>query len=1109
MRIPSRTAFLSELDSLGEGARLARAARLGLAGRGQPDLVPLMDALLSGSPYEGRLALEIARSAGHEPVLLRGLTLASCLVRGRAASLAASTVRDEAALERLLPELAFFVRRRLLKGVVKARRGALAARLFPQVLARHGAEEAALLLPALDASTLRARLPELAHTVRNWRPLVHRDPEGVLDFLRTRLTEAPERERRSLFVLFGAPLSELTLSRGEAVLELVRTLAPPEELPHCIRIALPHLLRHHPAATATLLLRPAWRDALQREWIAPGARRELRFLSPEDRLALARALADAPSRLAEYLEVFAPSARRALFLHAYEGVAPRVHPPELLAALPHATRDDEAARQLELREVREDKDQRLTVQALRLIEHAREPLNQAAQASKAEERARALSLLVSCTGQSRRGVEETLEALARRKNEQDPVRCAALTALSQVPPSLFTPAHVPALQRLVTDAVEARDMSMGTQMAVQQLAFRQMRAHATHPEHPLFRFALETLQWLAARSGTLVLPPMERDLPRGAEHLLVAALLPLLRAANQRESHSLTLALARSLGRRAWNVEPLQALLATITDALPHHAQEACALWLASPRTRDARVRHLLDRDKSTVTLPLVFEHLHRRRQEWLDPFIQGHVLKGRFSTGKTGWVPAVRDGFGRWLPRQQQLFLHLLSRIARDTQRSAWERMSVVRVMPRLQEADLSTLTPYLSTKDVPLVEAALGALVWLDRPEPALPLLLEHLDSDRARVAMYALPRLARRVAPQTFATTLGELLSRERLKVTVAKEALRLLGTVRSASSLPLLRQQWERPTLHRDVRIAVGHAARQLLDQSGAWELLEALAQSPDADVAASLLDPSPLTLPLAQRPHYARLLLRVSRHSEPTVRRRALTTLANWAAGLEEEVARETSQRVLDLAQGEEWREALGTLVEVTREGRGFEQVESGVERLVSAAATFDATPERDRPERQRLVALSQRLQGLPRSVRRRLRPRLDAVARGVAKEPTLWPESAALRLSGQGWEDTVGAAGLLRALADEVREEPCFLPVLSARVDAALEEASSEWTPEGLLDLATRVEDVAPLLAVRLVAHAGKRVYWREDTARALRALRQHPRLSVRAAALDVLTANE
>ncbi|WP_375771354.1 hypothetical protein NR798_10770 [Archangium gephyra] len=1112
MQVPSREALLSELDSLGYGARVARAARLGRDARGSAALSQLTDGLLSGGAYEASLALALARGARDESLVLRALTHPSGLVRGQAAALAGSFIQDDAALERVLPELSPFVRRRVLKGVALARRSALAARLLPLVRTRHGAAEAALLLPALDADTVRRLLPELEHTFHAWRALVRHHPDEVLAFLRSRLTHAPERERGALLTTYRIALMELTHTHGEAVLVLARDFSAPDELPRFVRDTLPRLARKHPEQLFALLDRPAYRAArlANVNELTAGLLRHLRFFSHEQRLGLARALAIDPYHLARFLEALPPSQRAAAFAHAFEGAPPREVREDLLQVLPHELRDAEAARQLGLREVREDRDRQLAMQALRTIEHAREPLQKAAFASKAEDRARALSLLVSSTGLSRRGLTETLTFLSRLKNDQDPVRQQALSALAQVPPSIVEPGHIPALEALVTCVVEARDTSRGTQLALQELAFRLIRAHATAPENPLFRFALDTLKRLAGQSGTLTLPPLERDLPRGTEHHLFSALLPMIRSAGQRESYDLILALTQALGRRAWNVDMLQAMLEPITEATPTWlAQQAIGLWLAPPRTKDVRVRKLLDRDESTVTLAPVFAHLHRRRQEWLDPYLEGRGLKGLFSTGRTGWVPSVQRGFHRWLPRQQLRYRDLLLRMAHDTERSAFERMSVLHTLPRLQVVEVDTLAPFLGSPDVPTVEAALGALAWLDRPEPALPLLLENLDGDRARVAMYAVPRVAKRVSPETLASTLGALLSREKLKVTVHKEALRLLGTFRSSRSMALLRQQWDRPQLHRDVRIAVGHAARQLLDEPAAWELLESMARSPDEHVATSLLDAPPWQLPLEARPRYAALVLQVSRHPELTVRRRAFMVLPGWSAGVEEQVAREAAGRVVDLTGGAEWHDAARALVEATRAGKAFEQVVACASRLVSEPLAPDATPERDVPARQRLRQLLQVLRELPRPVRVSLRARFDEVARVLARDASLWPDSAALRLASLEWREARAVSEVLRGLATETREEPLFARTLADGVATELEDASAGWTPELLLEVADQVGAELPLTAVKLVSVAGPRLHWREDAARRLRALRQHPGAAVRAAAYATVTAHE
>jgi hypothetical protein len=155
-------------------------------------------------------------------------------------------------------------------------------------------------------------------------------------------------------------------------------------------------MRRYPEQTLALLLRPAFRASLLHGSLPRGALRELKTASADQRRALARALAEAPALLARFLASNAPSERPALFAHAFEGTAPRAYPDTLLTVLPLASRDAEATRQLGLREVREDRDRRLAMLALRAIEHAREPLRQAASASKAEDRARALTLLVAC-----------------------------------------------------------------------------------------------------------------------------------------------------------------------------------------------------------------------------------------------------------------------------------------------------------------------------------------------------------------------------------------------------------------------------------------------------------------------------------------------------------------------------------------------------------------------------------------------------------------------------------------------------------------------------------------------------------------------------------------
>ncbi len=261
-------------------------------------------------------------------------------------------------------------------------------------------------------------------------------------------------------------------------------------------------------------------------------------------------------------------------------------------------------------------------------------------------------------------------------------------------------------------------------------------------------------------------------------------------------------------------------------------ASLAAAQWLADPAHRDARVRKLLDEDESAIVLPAVFQHLHLHRQEWLDPFLERRSLSGRFTTGRVVYVLPAVSGFHRWLPRQQTTFSKLHREMAAERKRSMSERVRSVQILARMPVHGVDDLTGYLTTQsEVAIVEAALGALVWLDEPTPALPVLLANLDDSRARVAMYAMPKLARLVPKVVLEDALAELLARPKLKVTVHKEALRLLGGNRSERALQLLLAAWRVPKLHRDVAIAALHGARRWLDREEAWGMLEAALHDP--------------------------------------------------------------------------------------------------------------------------------------------------------------------------------------------------------------------------------------------------------------------------------------
>lgn len=1113
MSPPSRRALLATLDPLDHDRRLAHLARVAREERDQPALRALIRELLSGDVSDAHLALRLAMAASDEAALFEALEHPSVSVQAVAARWVATHAQSIEALRGAVLRASPATRRRLLKGLALARRSALAETLFEPIALAHGLAEAGLLVPALTPATQRRVLPEVAHVLTTWRSLALRQPDLVLEFVAGELRAAPESQRRLLLDRRTTALVALTLRRPGPLLALLTAVCPPDVLPSFLRSVLPRLLRHQPEATLALLLRPAAREDLLQRFLDRGTLRALGKLPGALRKNVARALAHRPHLLAQLLSRVPPRERPELLEHAWAEARPVPAPPVVLATLPGDARDAAAARELEVRQVRESETLRLEVTALRRPANVLQELLGATRAAKAEARSFAWQQVIACAGREQAGLDVLLQPLERLKNEQDPVRQAALGALAALPIGHFQASHLPALEAQVTWATEARDASRATHASLQSLAIRLLRAHAARPEAPQFSFALWTLKRLAGQSGMLQLPDLERDLPRGAEHHLVAALLPLIRAANARESHQLVLSLTTALGRRAWGVDLLQALLEPVTRASPEWlAQSAITLWLEPPRTRDVRVRKLIDGDASTAVLEPVFAHLHRRRQDWLDPLLEDRPPKGRFATGRTLWIPPRLEGCFRWLPRQQARLRERLLRVASDAQRSAFERAGALGSIARLPTTTLEVLAPFTSSDEVAVAEAALAATAWLEAPSVALPVLLQHLDGDRARVATYALARVAKLSPADMTVTTVESLLSRERLKITVHKEAVRLLGAFRSARSLPLLRAELDRPGLHRDVRIAVGHALFRLLADEEAWALLSPLASDPHPDVAASLLDPSPLLLAPTLRPRYAALLLEVTRHPEARVREAAWSRILPWSTGAEERLAREAASRVLDLTGAPEWRRAAEALVQLARHASTEGTLVACAEGLLALTRQEPAetTIDRDLPASQRLTAILAALESWPESARQEGAGLLMRLAQVLATDEAWWPQQVSLRLQAlELTRPTPEALRTLLTLAEQLVVDPLRQPVLAEALARRLQTSPADQDAGALLDLADALTEPAPLAALALVAHAGRQLAWSPATTERLRRLRRDESPTVRARARAVLTAPE
>jgi hypothetical protein len=1113
--VPALEDLMAEMDLDTHAGRVRRVSLLGRDEAGSAGLVTLLDQLTELGGYWHCLALRAAVAARDGQRVLAALRSPSRQVRSFAFNRAVTAGVD---IEELLPsyERASTAERAVLARLVgSAGRPDVAERLVAWCRATERDDEAARLLWACRAEVVAAALPDLDHAVRSWTSLGRRHPGVVLDHIEARLHGATRRRRDDLWRSMGAGVRAATPAEPERVLALLEELGPTTGPAHVLHDRLGLLVRRFPARTTTLLLRREHISSLRRGGIPHAVLTHARSLPERERLALATAVRDSPRHVAMFLRRLPPAERGPLFraTHATVDTTGELWPNELLEVLPAGVRAVEVRRMLARREVAEDPDRTLATSSFLPVEETRALFDAVLRSNRPEDRAMAYGLLIDCTRRRRSAAEvgTTLTTLGRLRNEQDPVRLAAVVALGRIPAHLFTDEHLGELIHLIKVVVEARDSSAATVGHLRLLALRLLQHLPADAPRGRLDAILTALDLLAGPSGTLAFGEVGRSLPRRAEEKLLAALLPRLLEDARGDRFGLALSLASGLGRRAWPLDALQDLVGRATRA-PHDsvARKAIDLWLAAPATRSDRVGALVGTDPSTLTLAPVLRVVTMRRQDLLDVVLRPDPIRGRFLTGSIRWVPVILEGLDRWLPRQLDGYADALDQLIRDSRLEPWRQAAALQAMARLPLIGAVRLERYLADASIPVVEAALGGLAWTDQPERHLGRLLAFADGDRARVAVYAASRCARFTAPQALGEQLRAVLHSPSSKVTARKEAVRLLALHQAADALDVIGDVAEQPEQHRDVRIAVGRSVRAFLDQPRAWRVLESLTAA-TADEAASVLETAPAAIPDRHRPAFARLVISVTAHPDRRCKMTALGQLAAWSPW-SAAAAPIAAGAVEDLTSGPSWRDGLRSLVLIFADGAAGDVTVRLVRTLGAAQdpPETDAGDERDRPAQQRLSALIGELSGIDAAARGLVGDDLLACAAALSSDPGRLHAEIHLLLSAA---DPTNLVGPVSAMVGRLTDRPLAGMAAAAALAARLDRDRSRWEPADLDEVADHlISDASPgalLLAIAVIGQAGRRSGWSAMWRDRLRTVRATPDPDIAAGALAIHTAPE
>jgi hypothetical protein len=1056
---------------------MAHMVDVGRRAAAAPAVAGVLRGLEVGGAYERRLAAQSCRGSRDGAHVLRALNDPSALVSGLATKLTAVACDDRqvrAALGAAGPDL----RRDLLARLARRGRRAPTDGFLDAAAARGVDADLARLLPFGSAECVARHLDRFAGVADSsaWARLARHHPDVAAAATEARAAATDRLDARLVWQA-NAVLPTLADERPDAALRLVRLLARHAPVQ---RLNLGALARLRPDDVADLVLASEDRVTVS---LGPVADR----LEPGRLRALAERRPDALGSPEAWLGWLPPARRADLYDACGRGWrdARGASGPGVVALLPRYLREQEGRRHLALPALAARPAERLPYASFLPWDEAAAVLKSAAGSPDPALRGVAAAALVGCGRFHPDRLADVIAAVLARRNEQDPVRQPAMTALAELPPGRWRVEHLDGLGQVLRQALDAADLSHLTAHAAEQLVVSLL------PFHPAW-----SAGWLATlvrERGHVGLGGLADRLTDNDVRRIAPDLLPVLESWETRERRPQLVAAAQSLGRRLRAFDGLTDILENLLYEPGEASTAAQALQVLREHRRDRFARlvpALLAHDPSWATEPAVYEYLHRRAQHLLTPYLGRQAYTGRFSTGRTRFVLPVRSGFFRWTPAQQAAFAKTLDELTRDKARETPTVLGAIDQLAGLPDVPPARLlnladarNPKPATRD-----AALRGLGRLDAGR-GVPPLIEALQDDRARVAIYAL-RGALLAMPAAGAMALLRGVPTD--KVTVAKEVVRLLGELGSSEALAeLLAMGDGTRRLHRDVRVALLRALWGYLDRPEAWRRLQVAAADPDPDVAAGVVRVPAERLDAEGQRRLAGLLAKLLGHPDAKLRLDVLRRVAQLpVAGADRALMPGLLQSMGSAVPDES--AAAAAAVFATYAGREASRVGEAVGRLLA--------------NRRAILAAVDALESALASNRSHLLPTARAVLAALAADPLTAAVRAGLAVRALPPSELASALGAMAAAG-----------ALHADAVAAAVAASSGGSDDFWSDVVRpggdRWDGVAAALAgqsddrvrriglAALVAAAGSGRGWDDGRLARLEALRADPSALVAGAA--------
>jgi hypothetical protein len=497
-------------------------------------------------------------------------------------------------------------------------------------------------------------------------------------------------------------------------------------------------------------------------------------------------------------------------------------------------------------------------------------------------RSSALSWQILSANYDSTRISDAVQLVVQRQHEQDPVRSPMMEALAKLAPSRWDAEyHLPDLEKSLYHALDAGDLSDRTVRAMLSLVARILSFHpswaAAQLAHILKRrsykewsryFYVDFRIKLAGRyPSELILGYVAREMAPTVKHLLV------------KKNVAPLVLLAETFKSNLWR-ELRDALEATLEfEHEPAHSEVLQILKNDRYRwhTWPSLIPGLLERESKIAGKQEVIDFISRHEQNLLPFYFKEKLAGEEVPRWKQDVLRRLTSGFWRWTASQQDSFATILLKDINDPEVAISDKMALMKRLSLLRFVDLKHLTHLARLEEEPAIrEKALRALGRLDSNQ-GVPILIEALQDDRARVAMYALRSTLFKSIPSNEVFEILQAVPTD--KVTIAKEKARLIGSLKTDEAFQYLINM-ENINLHPDVRIAMFRALWHFRERPETWEIFMRAAENPEPSIAKSVTQIPDNGMSTSTRQTFLKLQLKLLNHPNAEVRLDVLNRLRN-------------------------------------------------------------------------------------------------------------------------------------------------------------------------------------------------------------------------------------